>query len=164
MDAKNIRKIQDEMTTRMYNKVIDTHMSRIKSLIKYNIRQKECIYTVSNYIVGLPLYNQDTVLKHVGKKLKQEGYDVKRISKINLKISWTLTNKKSLKTYVKLLLGSVYELIKRALVQYKKYIEYYIPTNTRYKREHVQHYLKTILKHKKFGVEDLQNGKLKISW
>lgn len=164
MNADVVRTLQHKLNKQNFDKVIETHMGQINTVIDFHKQDKECIYTFDNFIPGIPIYNNSIVLKHIAKQLQKEGYGVERVSKNKLKISWRLSNRDQLKEYVQTLIGSVYESIKRAVIQNKVSIVFEIPKNIRYHPQHVQYYLKGILIKKKFTVNIIKDGTLLVSW
>lgn len=164
MNADHIRKLQSELKKQNFEKVMKKHMDNVSEIINFSKKDKCCIYTIDNFIPGMPLYDTSIVLKHISKRLKKEGYGVEQVSENQIKITWRLSNKEKLKEHIQLLFGSIYEMIKKAIVQNKSTIEYTIPMHIRYHPEHVQYYLITILKKKKFNVKVIKQGELEISW
>lgn len=70
--------------------VLTTVYDRMKNRINNTVRvkQKECIYTIPEFIVGYPLIDIPKTMDYLLTKLKKEGFIAMQLTPLDLYITW----------------------------------------------------------------------------
>jgi len=70
--------------------VLTTVYDRMKNKINncVRIKQRECIYTIPEFIFGYPLINIDKTMNYLLSKLNREGFIALQLSAFDLYITW----------------------------------------------------------------------------
>ena len=90
-DVENILEIQKKRTVRdeqLKLKMLSIIKEKINNYAKFG--QKNCIYTVPNFLVGEIPYKIESMTKYIIKKLKSEGLYIIKLSDQYIYISWDI--------------------------------------------------------------------------
>ena len=90
-DVENILEIQKKRTVRdeqLKQKMLHIIKEKINTYAKFG--QKNCIYTVPNFLVGEIPYKIELMTKYIIKKLKSEGLYIIKLSDQYIYISWDI--------------------------------------------------------------------------
>ncbi len=130
----NIEELHREQDRRENNKqeIFNTVLEMVHQKIKFTSKiskDKFCFFSVPTYIYGLPLFDINSCIIYLTKKLTDNGFDIRYTHPNLLLISWVEKPKKNTSSYS---IGTStlqkLEDVRRKALEYKPTTEY-TPTN-----------------------------------
>lgn len=70
----------------IFDRVLEMCHGKIKR--SASAHRSECIYTIPEYVVGLPLYNRNDCMEYVADALRTNGFRIEQRGAVTIRVSW----------------------------------------------------------------------------
>lgn len=82
---------REQRRTKIYTKILENCFKRIK--LCADKEETVCIYTLPEYIVGVPLYNMTDCIMFILQNVKSKGFNCRYYHPYTIIITWSTTRK-----------------------------------------------------------------------
>ena len=113
-------------TNNKRNKIYSQVLKLCHKRIRYNAQKRPdncwCMYSIPNFIVGLPKFNINAATQYCLAKLRLNGFDTRLIPPKTIIISWKKYDTKIKKDIKKKYTNSYYNLLMHLRLYYQNYL------------------------------------------